>query len=1136
MSNFFEHTPQPLSNTNQVEKLASEVEEAFNKVEDKLFEDNSKSASIQSSIGDLDNSYIKEYVPNNGWILNYTQPLYFPKNSQEASLDLMPSIAISDLNSISVTNLTNPSKNYTYKLDGTLSNENEFTFVGRKVIFGKAPLDSETLNITYKGYNTTIPQEDNGWAFELKYNVLQVKLPDNSIMKEFKSTSNGVEYTIIGYDFKSLCSETLSGIIDNSPTDLGKYVAIYSEDERIEITDVNITNSNVTFISESVFNKDKLKIYVANSSLSTLIGCLYKLFYTHDHGVNGGNLVDHNSLLGLYKNIDSLNNYPNIEYHSTDKVNYDHPQYFNREGYVEDSSVYNNSILGDILLASSSTSNRRNNLDSNSVKLIFGEYNSGHRLYFNSADDCLWLDSISRDGVRLAVPKDKKALSINEHSFVDTTYKTSETNNSLKITLKSDKEEELGVLRLTRKLVNPLDNSVIEDDKAFLLSHKAEHDLTVIKEQITIENDAKLSFGDLGAIYFEMRNDGLHLTTEDPTNITNVTKIIFDIPVQISSLVVDHIDAKEIHLSPEQSIVFGGDHKSNDGRVYYDNTNLVVDSKTALVFKNNGRTTGISLANKNFIYSATPQGFPVDSSVDTLDLFVETKRNTYFLQSGYTYVPGVTSLTDVPKSDIYARELNGLNFKVAYKDGSDLNGVTLSNNSRIYAQKDEQDNISIFLHGPNVISTTSYSNTNGNSPIISYGKFTGKIFTAIGDENTDAGFYGNIIVPQNQRITVNGLAEFNNELTFRKPVFVKSTLTVDKLDVDDTTTRVLKVTEKADYKDITADNVEVLTELKFSYMKQMNHVMNSTWEGTVQFNNNIYMPNSINHFIIGNRSIEDTRQTSGLLLRNNEVRLGTNGQVIAGKVIASKGTPTGNGDNAVGFAFSTTNGRPDGDTGMFAEGDEEAQNGSDLVFRTDGVEVGRLQKEKFDLNSLSIAGKEKILVTVDMLLELIRDRDAEQLNVIYPIGTIYENSIDNRNPSIILNWSSSVWRRHGVGRVTIAASGSGVGEQIEDGLLPPPNLSLDVLGNKVGKFQVGLEEQHGPKHGHFAVADKDSDEITRGTGPMLQGRARDGKMGYNLWSGELKGQGQFPTFTSGEGVPHENMQPSITTGRWERIG
>jgi hypothetical protein len=60
-------------------------------------------------------------------------------------------------------------------------------------------------------------------------------------------------------------------------------------------------------------------------------------------------------------------------------------------------------------------------------------------------------------------------------------------------------------------------------------------------------------------------------------------------------------------------------------------------------------------------------------------------------------------------------------------------------------------------------------------------------------------------------------------------------------------------------------------------------------------------------------------------------------------------------------------------------------------------------------------------------------------------------------------------------------------------------------------------------------------EVSRGTGPMLPGMARDGKMGYNLYSGDPTAEGSFPSKPFGEGKAHINVQPSITVNMWRRI-
>ena len=1123
MAQFFEHTPQTTDEVNQVENLATEVSDAFLEVEELLFQDNSKNASITSSIGDLDNKYIKEYVTNRGWINNYEQTLYFPSNSQSASLDLYPSTLVEDLNTVSVTNITTPSNTYLYKVDGILINDTDFTFVERKVVFGKPPSESDSLVITYKGFNTTTPEDTSDWPFELKYNILQIKQYDNSIIRDFPVQSSEGVYSIEGHDFKSLCSTFIQNIINNNPEDLDKYVAIYNEDgDRVSAYNLEITNTFIRFSSDGGEWSGPLKIYVANASLGKLIECLYRLFYAHDHGSNGGQGINHNSLLGLYENTD------NIHYQSTNKSNYDHPQYLNREGYIEDSSVYNNAILGDLLLGSTDDGNRKNNLDANSVKLVFGEYNSGPRFYYNTSDDCLWLDSISRDGVKLVVPKEKKAISVNDHSFIDTQHLSSTTNFALKLAVKSQNNEHLGVFKLTRKI--DTEEGTVDDDKALFLSYSSEFTLSKIKEKLTINNGAKISFGDPSIIDLYLDDTGLHFKTEGEGELTDVSTVHFDIPVKAKNIEVEHLDAKSVHLTENQKITFGTDSHTESTPQYinYVDSKLNIKSTNSTVIANNGRQTGLSLDDRQFIYTATPQGFPILDKIEYTDLYLETKRDTYFIQSGYTYTPGVTSLQTVPRSSIYCDNSYVNNVRIVYNENT-TNGIVLNSNNKIYAQRDLSENISTIIQSNNGVIIASSYGTIG--PVINYGKITAKTYIAEGSKETDAGFYGNIIVPINNRLTINGTTEFNSDIQFNKPVTFTDKVTANIIESQVINTNELNVSDKATY-----NNVEVLEELRFNTLLQTNRVANSEFEGTVQFNNNVTMPDSNNFIVLGNKEIEDKRTTSGLYLSNNEVRLGTNGVVSSGKVFASKGTPSGNGDTTGGYSFASTNGVPDGDTGLFCEENIEEQNNSDLVFRIDGVEKGRLLKEPIDLNAIDLSGKEKSLVTLEMLLSQLSSISANVLEVTYPIGTVYENSVDGRNPTILLNWPSSVWRRYAVGRSLMGASGTGVGEQVDDFLTLPTGLNTNAAGSKFGDFTHKMIEAELPNHKHIPSGS--------GGGNVADGHALiPAGGGQGTWSWNWSGQApannpltQFKTTSAGEDMPHNNTHPIIITHIWERIG
>ena len=1114
MSEYFNHEVQSTDQANQVENLASEVDLAFTALEDDISKNNNHNASIGSSIGDLDNSYIKEYVPLNGWINNYQQELYFPRNSQEASLDLYPSYTTNDLNSVSVVNLTNPSATYTYKLNGVLQSESDFTFVDKKVVFGKTPDDSESLVITYKGYNTTDNSED---SFDLRYNVLQVKQPDNSIVNEFNYSSSGNTFTVSGYNFKDMCSEFIKNLIDNEPQDLAKYAAIYSDGVRIQTSSIEITNQFVRFITEDPIG-NTVKIYVANASIGGLLQSIYRLFYAHDHGSNGGQGVNHGDLLGLYSNTYDEAGNPTIQYQTSTKTNYDHPQYINREGFIQDASIYNNAMLGDFLLSSTSNGNRRNNLDSNSVKLIFGEYSSGHKMFYNQNDDCLWLDSVSRDGLKLVTPDDRRALSINDHSFVDTRHISSNTDNALKLSVCSDSDEELGVFKITRKLLS--DGSATEDDKAKFIAYASEYSFEMIKDTLTIAEGARISFGDPSVIDIVKEADGLHFTSNIGGSSTGAATVYFDIPIQVDQATVKHLDAEEVHLDATQKIVFGTVTHEDVPTQYinYENNSLNLKTTKGVNFKNNGRLTGISFDDRQSIYTSTPQGSSIVDTVEVTDLYIETKRDTYFLKSGYTYTQGITNLQSVPRSDVYVDTLNGSNVEITV-DEANTNGIILNPNNKIFAQRDAQNNMATVLNS-NAGVIVTYSYTPG-SPL-NYGKITAKEFYAEGNKDTSAGFYGNFTIPVNHKLVVNGETQFNSDIIYSKPVTFTDKVAANNIEAVDIKVNTLSVLERANYEELVTNNLEVIEDFRFSTMLQTNHLANSSFEGTVQFNNNVTMPNGNARVIIGDPDIEDERNNSGLLLSKDQVRLGTNGVVAAGKVMAGKGIPSGNGDTSGGFAFATTTGLPDGDTGFFAETNIELQNGSDLVFRIDGEVKGVIPKEDVDLEALSLAGKEKVLVTVEQLMSQVAMLSSNVLEKVYPIGTIYQNTVDGRNPSILLDWTSSVWRRHAVGRSIMGASGNGIGEQVDDFLVVPAGLNINAAGTKFGAYTHKLVKEELPA---IRPEIKLGDAITSGETTTISS------------GGGLTNLVDTQSFQPiGNDVPHNNIHPIIIDHVWERIG
>lgn len=1127
MNKIFKHKVQPTTVYNPTELLAKEVADGFNKVEDELYKDDTKSASLVSSIGDMDNKYIKDYSPNRGYLNNYRQQLYFPNKSQDAMLDLYPSVTDSDLNLVTVTSSSTPSKIFTYKKDGVLKSNTDYTFIGRKVIFGGLTTVDDTLIITYRGFNTTTPDDNDSYPFDLRYNVLKI---NNST--EIPVSKQGSTYTISGIDLKEHLSNNLLNILEKDVDSLSRYIAIYSKDTRVNTTSLSITRGAVSFSTDDSIS-DTVKVYAANSTLADLIEGLYRLFYAHNHGADGGNGIAHKDLLSLYTNTDK------VQYLYPNKTNYDHPQYLNREGYVDDSGIYNNSILGDILLGSTSSANRYNNIDSDSVKLVFGDYASGHKIYYNKNQDSLVIDSVSKNGVKLSTPSNKDILNLNDHSFVNT---TNQGSNTLKLKLVTTGSDSNGILQLTRKRIE--NNVEKEDDYALLMSYGIEASNISLKKQLLLKDGSFLSFGS---------DDEKSTVGREGNNLVFNTasvsgRVIFNAPLTATNVKIKHLDSDLIHITKDQIIGFGF---NDDAGIYakqyinYENDSLNFKTTNSVRIQTTGRKKGLSLNDRTYIYVSTAAGNSPASDTDTTDLYIESEKDVYFLKKNYRWLTETENSLQkgVDKTNIYTNETNSSNFIVAY-DPTKTNSLVLNDDNKIFTQKLNNSSFPTIVQSPyGLVSATNYDI---NTRSITYGKIYGSSIYAKGE-----GFFGNVTISPNNKLQVDGDVVFTNEITFGQTTTFSKKVITPLVQADAVNVKTLTVSDMANYTNISCKNITIDTDLKFNSMTQTSRFATSTFEGSVVFNNNVVMPTNYFSITLGNTDIEQTRKVSGLRLTPTDVKLGTSGLVSSGKVIAGKGSPSGKGDRTGGYSFATTNGDPVGDTGFFCEGNIEATTGSDLVFRIDGVEKGRVPNTPADLSFGTILGKEKHLVTLDQMYSSLEDVRSDVLDRVYPIGTIYSNSVDGRNPTTILNWSSSVWRRYSVGRSLMGAAGFGANEGADSFLTPPSDLSLTVAGTKYGDYTHVLTTDELPQHNHVNdkvfnklsarakdVIDQYSytgyDTTNRGLTPgSFDNQSADVEMMVGAYTQQYWDKSVIANV--GSDKPHTVVQPVIVTHMWERI-
>lgn len=1168
---YFEHTPKASSDINQTENLAVEVEKAFLEVERDLANDFKDSASIGSSIGNLDTDYLKYYTPDNGLIVDYVQELYFPEGSKEASLDLIPDKDILALNNASIKNKLNPAQIYTYKHDGLLISDTDFTFINRKVIIGKSPTVSNILSISYNGYEP-VDQQDEG--LDLRYNVLQVK-DSSGVTKEFEVEKAGLRYTVSGYNFRNMCSRDIVKIIDNKPYNLDKYVSVYSatQDKVYTISNINIDNSSFSFDSEDNIT-GKIKIYIANSTISKLIEGLYRLFYAHDHGSNGSKLVNHKDLTGLF------NNSSKVFYKTTNKENYDHPQYLNREGYTESPEVYNNAMLGDLLLGSTDNSNYYNNLSDNSFKLIFGEYSSGHRLGYNKQTDSLVINSLSKNGVKLISPKNKNILEVNDHiitDLVDGDY----TGLRVSIAPTTIADKELAVFSIKTVRGDGID--AVHTDDAELHVNSSTFSLSVVKDELNVLNNAIIKFGtDKGVTALSCPQGVLF---EDKTEAKDQS-VIFNLTVKAGSVFIDNLNAKGIHITDDQVITFG--NASTDGgysqylRHNSSSDEVEISTNNPVKLVKNGYNSGIKFSTGNKIFSSVSLGNNTSTVGEKLDTYIQSSGNVYFIDGTSSYTVGVTSLTSVNRSDIFSKTLTSDNIKINYNalatNGLSLNGDT----HKIFAQKDVQGNIGTNLLSTGGVNILSGYTINNNSSVLSYGVLRASEFRSEGGGDS-AGFYGNVIIPSSNKLIVNGEAQINSNLAINTNFTVKGISTLNNLETtnvkatsiaatDSITTPLitsplgydskiyvgsdiifnnaanfkqvctftsncdfnsivkaptiivdnLTVSSSVNLNNLSAKKVVVEDTLQFKNMLQSDSSTTSVFSGAVNLKKNLTLDRNTS-IVLGSPDIETTRNTSGVYITENEVKLGNNSSIRSNRMSSNKGVPTGNNGSIVGgYTFETSNGVTDTTTGFFSTNKGNTALAEDLVFCINGVQKGVISSDDLDLNG-SISGREKTLVTADMLKSQFDNIYVSILDKVYPVGSIYLNATDNRNPKEILSWGNSVWTRM-VGMTLVGAEGSAGSEKMPSYWNKPSDKKLEIE-MEFGEWAHQLTVNETPSNMLNGVVTADgfayAGDSGRGGGSALINGKISGVTGVDI---------------GGKNYEHNNTQPSKVVGMWRRVG
>jgi len=275
--------------------------------------------------------------------------------------------------------------------------------IDRKI--DQSPQDDEGIYVNTDNYQTTTPLASNPnriWQGDLidaeiadtttaehyRY-VLPKIITDN--MTQAAAFPQGLIY-LWDHNNTGTILEGLSLSAENVPTPR-KFIFVASGsalDAWLSTTagalaypEANLKSSDHTPV---MYPSGGLRVMTTGSSLADVVSELVRLHYNHDHSTPTsppGKVIPHHGLGSTFDPGSS----PQLD--PSTLANDDHPQYLHRKGASRDK--FNNSMLSDLLLASTGSASNYQNLTSHSQKLVFGDLADGPQMYMNAGANRLFL-------------------------------------------------------------------------------------------------------------------------------------------------------------------------------------------------------------------------------------------------------------------------------------------------------------------------------------------------------------------------------------------------------------------------------------------------------------------------------------------------------------------------------------------------------------------------------------------------------------------------------------------------------------------------------------------------------------------------------------------------------------------------
>lgn len=204
----------------------------------------------------------------------------------------------------------------------------------------------------------------------------------------------------------------------------------------------------------------------------------------------------------------------------------------------------------------------------------------------------------------------------------------------------------------------------------------------------------------------------------------------------------------------------------------------------------------------------------------------------------------------------------------------------------------------------------------------------------------------------------------------------------------------------------------------------------------------------------------------------------------------------------VGYESNTGIGNTVGYTFKGFSSDGLFHNGVDSIVQKGGVEVARFA------TVTNINENNKKVVTMDVLQRKIEETIANLLK--YKVGDLYVTT-NSETPNTILGYGT--WVRFAEGRTLVGISSSSSDN---------PEWTK-YNGGQFGSYEVSLKAENNGKHSHGV---KVHDAVTSGETNTVSSGGGDQASFMFVNNTDIQ--------TSGDGVPHNNVQPSVTVSIWRR--